>query len=283
VLGSGQDCGVPHIGCRCRNCERARRDPSLARTGPSAALLDEAAGGSAWLIDASPDLPRQLFALQDALGAGGGGAPSFPVGGVLLTHAHVGHFWGLGYLGREGLMARELPVYGTSRMVDFLESNRPFSDLVGWGVLRPHGVRPSERVTLAPGLAAVPEPVLHRDDLTDTVAWAIEGPRARALYMPDVDALDPRAEELVAAADVALVDGTFFRHGELGSADGRMVPHPPVEETMARLGRALEGGTRVIYTHINHTNPLCDPGSPEAAEVRRHGLEVAFDGMAIEL
>jgi len=255
----------------------------MARTGPSVALVG-ATGGGAWLIDASPDLPRQLVALQDAIGAGGGAdAPAFPVGGVLLTHAHVGHYWGLGHLGREGMMARGLPVYGTSRMVDFLESNRPFSDLVAWGVLRPRRVGTSERVTLAPGLVAVPEPVAHREDVTDTVAWAIEGPSARALYMPDVDALDPRAEALVASADVALVDGTFFRRGELGSADGRAVPHPPVEETMARLSRAREGGARVIYTHINHTNPLCDPRSPESAEVRRQGLEVARDGMMVEL
>ena len=284
MLGSGQDCGVPHIGCRCRNCEGARRDPALARTGPSAALVG-AEGGGAWLIDVSPDLPRQLVALQQALGAGtgGGGAPPFPVGGVLLTHAHVGHYWGLGYLGREGLMARALPVHGTASMVGFLGSNRPFRDMVEWGVLRLHIVRPSEPVAVAPGLTAVAEPVAHRNDMTDTVAWAIEGPRARVLYMPDVDGLDARAEGLVDSADVALVDGTFFRRGELGSADGRAVPHPPVEETMVRLARAREGGTRVIYTHLNHTNPLCDPGSPESAEVRRRGLEVAHDGMTVGL
>ncbi len=285
VLGSGQDCGVPHIGCRCRNCEGARRDPALARTGPSAALVD-GAGGIAWLIDASPDLPRQLLALQDALGArvdgAGSSSPRFPVKGVLLTHAHVGHYWGLGYLGREGLMVRELPVYGTSRMVGFLTANRPFRDLVEWGVLRPIVVAPSAPVELAPGLVAVPEPVPHRDDLTDTVAWAVEGPRARALYMPDIDELDGRAEGLVGAADIALVDGTFYRDGEL-PPDGRKVPHPPVEASLGRLERARIGGTRVIYTHINHTNPLCDPSSPESAEVRRRGMGVARDGMALRL
>jgi hypothetical protein len=39
----------------------------------------------------------------------------------------------------------------------------------------------------------------------------------------------------------------------------------------------------VAYTHLNHTNPLLDPAQPMASMVREAGLEVAHDGMVIEL
>lgn len=277
---------MPHVGCQCPNCGSAARDPALRRSGPSVALVDDT-GTRAWLIDASPDLPAQLRALGDLLLRGGDAdrdaPPSIaPVEALLLTHAHVGHYWGLGHLGKEGLNARGLPVHCTARMAAFLGSSRPFSDLVGGGALRLVVAVPSEPVRLAPGLVAVPEPVTHRDDGSDTVAWAIETSRRRALYMPDVDALDHRAESLVATADLALVDGTFYSAGEL-PPDGREVPHPPVRESLARLASAAAEGTRVVFTHINHTNPLCDPGSAESAAVRRAGMEVSRDGMAFEL
>jgi pyrroloquinoline quinone biosynthesis protein B len=201
---------------------------------------------------------------------------------LLLTHAHAGHYLGLGHLGKEGLNVRGLPVHCTARMAAFLGANRPFSDLVDGGSIRPVVVAPSEPVRLAPGLVAVPEPVPHRDDGSDTVAWVLETSRARALYMPDIDVLDARVEALVASADLALVDGTFFDAGELGN-DGRVVPHPPVRGSLGRLARAAAGGTRIVLTHINHTNPLCDPGSPEAREVERAGMAVARDGMALDL
>ena len=80
----------------------ARRDPSLRRRVASLGLVDPAAG-KRFLIDATPDFADQMERL--------GGLPD----GILLTHAHIGHYLGLAQLGREVLDARRVPVYATAR------------------------------------------------------------------------------------------------------------------------------------------------------------------------
>jgi pyrroloquinoline quinone biosynthesis protein B len=35
--------------------------------------------------------------------------------------------------------------------------------------------------------------------------------------------------------------------------------------------------------HINNTNPILDESSAAAAELKRRGIEVAWDGMEIQL
>ncbi|HVE66505.1 MAG TPA: MBL fold metallo-hydrolase, partial [Thermoanaerobaculia bacterium] len=100
VLGIAQDGGVPHLGCQQPLCVRARRDPSASRRVASIGFVDRAAGRR-FLIDATPDFAAQVDAL--------GGIPD----GILLTHAHIGHYLGLAQLGREVLGAKRLPVYCT--------------------------------------------------------------------------------------------------------------------------------------------------------------------------
>jgi pyrroloquinoline quinone biosynthesis protein B len=251
----------------------------MRRLASSAAVI-ERGKGNAWLIDVSPDLPAQLEMVHEALRQWSGSG--FPVKEVLLTHAHMGHYWGLGYLGKEGIMARNLAVAGTPRMIKFLKKNRPFKDMIDWGVLVPSIISPGEPVHLSAELTATAHRVPHREDFTDTVAWVLEGPNASILYAPDLDKLDKATEGLIAEVDIALVDGTFFREDEIGQGM-RVVPHPPVEKTLPRLSKTDMKGTRVIYIHLNHTNPMCDPSSPEAEEVRKKRLEVAEDGMTFDL
>ena len=102
VLGIAQDGGVPHAGCRQELCVSARRDPSLRRRVASLGLVDPAANRR-FLIDATPDFADQMDRL--------GGLPD----GILLTHAHIGHYLGLAQLGREVLDAKRVPVYATAR------------------------------------------------------------------------------------------------------------------------------------------------------------------------
>ena len=82
--------------------------------------------------------------------------------------------------------------------------------------------------------------------------------------------------------DVLLVDGTFYWPDEVPGMS-KHIPHPPVAGTVDRLSQLVEGGTRVVYTHLNHTNPLCDGGSKESGIVRSRGLEIAEDGMTFDI
>jgi pyrroloquinoline quinone biosynthesis protein B len=279
MLGTAQDGGVPHVGCTCPTCEGAREGTIPRRLASSAAVVDTERG-AAWLVDASPDLPVQLETVRDALG--GPRRSGIPLSGVLLTHIHMGHYWGLGHLGKEGMMPRGLPVRGPPRTTRFLSENRPFKDMVEAGALDVRSVTPGEELLLCEGVSFKPVAVPHRDDFSDTVAWLVKGPRETLLYAPDMDYLIETFLDLVARVDMAIIDGTFYTRDEIPGAMGT-VPHPPVVETMEALRPALEGGARVAFTHLNHTNPLCDPRSAEFEHVVSSGYGVVLDGYAIDI
>jgi pyrroloquinoline quinone biosynthesis protein B len=225
-------------------------------------------------------MPEQLETVRDALGSK---APSgIPLSGVLITHLHLGHYWGLGHMGKEGMMPQMLTVLPPPGAAAFLRNNRPFKDLIAYGALDVRPVRPGEEVPLADGLTATPHEVRHREDFSDTVAWIMRGPRASVLYAPDMDVLGRTMIDLVCTVDLAIVDGTFYTADEIPGAMDR-VPHPPVTESMVALGPALEDGTRVAFTHLNHTNPLCDPRSPETEDLLKRGFGVVLDGYAIDI
>lgn len=267
------------MGCHCHTCSAAREGRFPRRLASSAAIVDRDSG-RAWLIDASPDLPEQLESVKDAIGTPR--TSGIPLSAILLTHIHMGHYWGLGHLGKEGMMPRGLPVMAPPGAARFLRENRPFRDMVEWGAIDVRTVRPGDDVPLAEGLSVRPERVPHREDFSDTVAWVVEGPRERLLYAPDMDHIEDGLVDLMTGVDTSFVDGTFFYHDEIPGAMGR-VPHPPVEESMVWLQRALDAGKRVVYTHFNHTNPLCDPRSPEFQQVVSQGFGIALDGFAIDI
>ena len=125
VLGVAQDGGMPHIGCESGPCGAARAG---SRPAARVACLGLRHGDAAYLFDATPDLPAQLHALRGR----GGGAAAAP-DGIFLTHAHVGHYLGLAYLGREGLGASGVPVYASARMRAFLTADAPWRLLVSEG------------------------------------------------------------------------------------------------------------------------------------------------------
>lgn len=244
VLGVAQDGGVPHIGCTKPPCStgRVEKVACLGLVGPD----------GAYLFDATPDLPAQLRALT------GGPAPD----AIFLTHAHIGHYTGLMYLGKEALGARGVKAYGTHRMATFLGDNEPWARLVederidlrivGGPVTLPGGVR----------VTAVPVP--HRGELTDTVGWLIEGPRAKALFIPDADRWPENIRELVDGVDYAFLDGTFSPADELPHRDVTKIPHPMIPDTRERLRGAR---AKVWFIHLNHSNPAFDD-----PDVAREGM-----------
>jgi pyrroloquinoline quinone biosynthesis protein B len=278
VLGIAQDGGVPHIGCREDPCVAARRHPALRRRVASLGLVDERSGRR-FLIDATPDLPAQLESLYQGRGWADRGRP---VDGILLTHAHVGHYTGLMYLGREALGARAVPVYATPRLAGFLRGNGPWAQLVSLGQIELRDLTPGQAVSLSAELTVTPFLVPHRDEYSDTVGFRVRGPSRALLFIPDIDKWerwDRRLEDEVAEVDAALLDGTFLEAGEVPGRGLAEIPHPLVEETAARLSGSRRN---VLLIHLNHTNRLLwDEGARRRLEAR--GLRVAREGQELPL
>ena len=90
--------------------------------------------------------------------------------------------------------------------------------------------------------------------------------------------------EIIRSVDYAILDAAFFADGELPNRDMSKIPHPFVEESMAFFDD-LSGDekSRVIFIHMNHTNPLLIDGSTAQAEVEKRGFRVAREGMRLEL
>ncbi|MDH3518583.1 MAG: MBL fold metallo-hydrolase [Acidimicrobiia bacterium] len=251
VLGSGQDGGLPQAGATHQNDLAARDGLILERTA-SSVLVEHA--GRRILLDASPDFRIQWWPFA-----------SMP-DTVVLTHGHMGHYTGLVHFGSEAGDPRGIECVGTPAMLQFLRSNAPWRQLFEVGNLVSTG---SSEIQLIP--------IPHRAEYTDTVAISVD---SRLLYLPDIDSWDlwPEAPSVLAAHQVALVDATFWSPTELPARTG--IPHPPVEDTIERFA---DLDTRLILTHLNHTNPICDPTSREAGLVVEAGFEVAYDGMVIDL
>jgi pyrroloquinoline quinone biosynthesis protein B len=254
VLGSGQDAGIPQIGCSCDICTNARKNPAYRRYGPSIAFSSD----DGWyLIDASPDISRQIAMLS-------GG---FPVKGILLTHAHFGHCAGLWYLGKESANVRDLPVYCTPSMQQFLSENHPFDLLIERG-----NIRLEDLSHLA---VCTPIPVPHRNESSDCVGFVLTAAN-RLIYIPDADEWTDDLIEEIARSDIAVLDGTFYARNELPRF--AEVPHPPISESIDRL----KDLATVYFTHINHTNPVNRDG-PERTHVESSGCHIAYDGMVLEI
>ncbi len=267
VLGIGQDGGRPQIGCRRACCADA--DPV---TPACLALIGS--DGRRWLIDATPAIGEQLR-LLDSIVPRESETPV--IDGVLLTHGHLGHFTGLAQLGREALAADGVPVWAQPRLRRVLESDAP------WSLLAEHGhvVFRDDPVVLGGGLSVEVLPVPHRDEISETVAFRVEGPTGSVLWLPDIDSWelwDRDVIDEVARVDVAYLDATFYDDGEL-DRDMSAIPHPRVVDTVTRFVEwAPELAARVRLIHLNHTNPVLRPGSPERAFVEDAGLSVALTG-----
>ncbi len=276
ILGIAQDAGHPQVGCTASCCESAWADPSLRHLPTSVAIVD---GGRRWLLDATPALPEQVHRLDLAAPR----APGQPaLDGVLLTHAHMGHYTGLVHLGREGLGMDRVPIYAMPRMAQMLVTAAPWELLFRADHARlVDASRPFVLGSVEVSTVLVP----HRDEYSETVAYRLKGPTQTVLYLPDLDSWDDAdLDALFDGVDVALVDGTFFRDGELVGRDMSQVPHPRVVDTMARFARwPAERRAGLHFIHLNHTNPLLDPQSPAAVAVRTAGYAIASEGQIIPL
>jgi pyrroloquinoline quinone biosynthesis protein B len=243
VLGIAQDAGIPQLGCEqelCRSIREGKRRPERVA---SLGLVNRARGVS-YLFDATPDMVSQLGTLN------GGRPPN----GVFLTHAHIGHYTGLMFFGRESLDAKAVPVFGTARMEGFLRDNGPWSQLVTRGNIEIRRLESDKPVALEDGLSVTAFVVPHRDEFTDTVGYLISRGARRAIYIPDIDQWSKWSRsirELVDTVDLAFLDGTFASESELPGRSIADIPHPLIPVTR----RLLKGSrAQVWFIHLNHTN-----------------------------
>ncbi len=282
VLGVAQDAGFPQAGCMKACCRTAWSEVDSRRHPVSLAIVDPVSK-QRWLLDCSPAFPDQwrLLNQQHPISEVPG------LDGILITHAHMGHYLGLAYLGREVIGAKQVPVYAMPRMATFLAENGPWDQLVRLGNIELKGMKADQSIQLNSRLSVVPILVPHRDEYSETVGFIVRGPANSCLYLPDIDKWDRWDRsiiELVQEVDIAFLDGTFYADGELPGRNMSEIPHPFIRESMAWFSK-LEPDDRkkIRFIHFNHTNPVLQESGAAVEQIREAGFNVAQQGESHEL
>ena len=197
--------------------------------------------------------------------------------------------------------SRRSTLFATGEILALLAANRVF-DALDPGLVRRRPVALGERFELLPGLTAelfavpgkVPLYLEAETVVTDlegeqTVGVALESRGARAFYVPGCAAVTPALAARLAGAPLVFFDGTLWHDDEmiragLGAKTGRRMGHIAMSGPDGSITAfAGLGVGRRVFVHINNTNPVLRPGSPERAEAEAAGWEIAGDGMEIEL
>lgn len=283
VLGIAQDGGVPQAG---EEDHPGWTDPAFVRRAACIGLVDPVANLRV-LVDATPDIREQLRVL-DTIAPRAAGAR--PLDGIVLTHAHVGHYAGLIHLGPECMNTRGVPLYAMPRMLRFLRANAPWDALLRDDHLTPRTLAATIEVPLTPRLSITPVAVTHRGPYSETIGLRFSGPTRAVLYVPDADGWEvwerdgTRVETLIREVDVAYLDGTFYDEAELPGRDLTAVPHPTIAASLRRFD-ALPAPERakIRFIHLNHSNPALWSGTPAAEAVARGGLSVAREREVVRL
>jgi pyrroloquinoline quinone biosynthesis protein B len=277
VLGVAQDGGVPHAGCLCRNCQTAREDFRHRHLPVSLGIIS---GDQAVIVDTTTAFEEQLHHLWTQLPSSAEHAAEryAPPSEVVLTHAHTGHYVGLWQYDRSVLAADCVRVSGPPQTIQLLRANEPWTMMEREGFIRFNALAFDEVFSPLPDVGMRMLQVPHRSEwLTDTAALHLQGPERSVLYIPDIDSWDEWSSDLVevvSSVDIALLDGCFW-----GPPVREGVPHPPITETMDRLQDVVDAGiVRVVFTHLNHSNPVLFSGGPEREELERRGFSIANEG-----
>jgi pyrroloquinoline quinone biosynthesis protein B len=295
VLGSAAGGGVPQWNCACANCSATREGRRPRRTQSSLAVSSD--GGRWLLLNCSPDVAAQVEAFAPLRPAPPRGTP---IAGMLVTDANVDHLGGLTVLRQHGERGFVVRSSGAVRAIAVAQpafaafARQPHrwpeaplgapceadgdDDLVG------------NRITVR----AIPVPGTtpgydgRRSLRGAVVAYEIaDRPSThRLLFAPVFADVDDALGRAIESASVAFVDGSFYSDDELvaqGLANkrARALGHLPVGGAGGTLEKLRGTKTRVIFTHLNNSNPMLDPDSPAAARVRELGAEIAFDGMEL--
>ncbi|MBT9483576.1 MBL fold metallo-hydrolase [Sediminibacterium sp.] len=281
VLGTTQDAGSPQIGCTKDCCKNLFNQPDHSRQVVSLGLFDPNKKIS-YLFEATPDISKQLRLLKTYSKS----STDLP-NGIFLTHAHIGHYTGLMYLGKEAMNAKQLPVYAMTKMKSFLEQNGPWSQLVSQENILIQPLTNNQAITLTDSLSVTPLLVPHRDEYSETVGYLISGPRKKLLFIPDIDKWEKWSQNintLIKEVDYALIDATFFDAAEINNRPINEIPHPFVIESMERFKlMPLKEKQKIHFIHFNHTNPLLNINSEASEQILKAGFKIAKQGLKFEL
>jgi pyrroloquinoline quinone biosynthesis protein B len=279
VLGTAQDGGFPQAACKRDCCKPIWDNPEKHQSVSCIALVDPI-NNKKWMFDATPDFSKQLNLLNTFT------KTDEPLDGIFLTHAHIGHYTGLMHLGREVMGSKETKVFAMPKMKTFLETNGPWSQLVDLKNISLEDLKNGNVLVLNSQLSVIPFLVPHRDEFSETVGYKIIFKNKSLIYIPDIDKWQKwkkELRELVSENDYLLLDGTFYKDGEI-SRPMSEVPHPFVSETMELLADLSENDkNKVHFIHLNHTNPLLNRNSGEYKNVVSKGFKVANIGQIITL
>ena len=282
VLGTVQDAGSPQLGCQKDCCTALSAADKALRKIVSLGLTD-ATSGEKYLFEATPDISSQLDYLYKLSGQKGSVIPD----GVFVTHAHIGHYTGLMYFGKEAANTRDLPLYAMPKMADYLRTNGPWSQLVTNRNIKLIPLESGLETHLGSRLRITPILVPHRDEYSETVGFYIQGPLKSALFIPDIDKWERWEEDIevwIKRVDFAFLDATFFSQAEIAHRNIEEIPHPLVVESIGRFENlAVEERSKVVFIHLNHTNPLLNRESTAYKSVIQAGFKVAEIGDGFDL
>ncbi len=256
ILGTAQDGGCPHAGCYCDNCMKIINGEEKEKYPASLGISKD---HYRILVEATPKMDIQLRKWQEL-----NNYDSYLPDATIITHAHIGHYAGLMYLGKEVLNADNHPVYVTAKMRDFIESNSPYADLVSNGNIKLNILPIGESVKLSDSLTVKAIEVKHRNEHADTVGLLFSASDESVFFLPDIDSWDGFTKQLtdiLSSCNRAYLDATFFNHDELPSLRGRdtsKVPHPTVEDTLTKIKEGIINTDKceIHLIHFNHTNHL---------------------------
>lgn len=301
VLGSSAGGGFPQWNCNCPNCDGMRRGSLRARARTQSSIAISQDGVDWLLVNASPDILQQIRdnpVLQPARQIRDSG-----IAAVLLIDAQIDHVTGL-------LMLRErrtaLPLLATPEVISDISEGFPLTRILSHycdtecrplpvdGSQVPLPELPGLQIrTLALSSQPPPySPFRGRPRPGDNIGLVARNPAtgAQAFYAPGLAAVGADLLALMSGCDLVLVDGTFWTNDEMQrlglsgktAMDMGHLPQSGPGGMIEQLDR-LPPGTRKVLIHINNTNPLLAEDSPERRLLEQHGIEVAFDGMELEI
>jgi pyrroloquinoline quinone biosynthesis protein B len=297
ILGASAGGGYPQWNCHCNGCETVRDGKATQLTQSSIAIKSEQDG--VWfLINASPDVRQQIEAMRSS-----GCFPrqvenrSLPFAGILLTDAEIDHTTGLILL-RES--TAPLNIYSTTTVKQALSTGYAlFSTLQNYCGVNWAPLTPGKTLQLATDIEVEPFSLSTKApkyiQSTEIETWGIgltirdKITNSTLTYAPGCAHIDVDLRKRFETSDCILIDGTFWTNDELpnlgiGTRTAEAMGHLPLSGENGSLSQlSTITNPRKIFVHINNTNPILIPNSPERQIVEKSGVEIGYDGLTIKL
>lgn len=300
VLGSAAGGGFPQWNCNCRNCDGVRKGSIRARSRTQSSIALSSDNVNWVLFNASPDLLAQYKAFPEL--QPGRAIRDTAIRSIVLMDAQIDHTAGLLML-REG---RPLEIYSTDMVREDLTTGNPLFGIlehycgVHWRRLpteasNKFSVLGAEELsfTAVPLKSKAPPYSPHRDHPRegDNIGMRITDPRSGKVlfYAPGLGAIEPHLKPFLEEADCLMVDGTFWTDDEMirlgiSKKHARDIGHLPQSGNggMMAVLTPLKAARKILI-HVNNTNPILDEDSAERRKLESSGIEVAYDGMDVQL